>query len=40
MWNPATRPIVYNGYVIIKEAGRTSKTEDVREKKLKRFEFN
>ena len=40
LWNPTTRTIVYNRYVIFKEFGSTYETEEVREKKLEKIEFN
>ena len=40
LWNPATRITVYNRDVIFREVGRTSETEEVRENKLEKVEFN
>jgi hypothetical protein len=40
IWNPNTRTTVYSRDVIFREVGRTSKTEEVREKKPEKLEFN
>ena len=40
LWNPATRTTRYSRDVIFREVGSTSKTEEVREKKLEKLEFN
>ena len=40
MWNPTTRSTVYSRDVIFREVGRTFETEEVREKKPEKVEFN
>ena len=40
LWNPATRTTMYSRDVIFREAGSTSKIEEVREMKPQKLEFN
>ena len=40
LWNMATRTTLYIRDTIFRESRRTSKTEEVREKKLEKLEFN
>ena len=40
LWNPSTRTTIYNRDVIFREVERISETEEVREKKLEKVDFN
>ena len=40
LWNTTTRTTVYSRDVIFREVGRTSETEEVREKKSEKLEFS
>lgn len=40
LWNPTNRITVYNRDVIFREVGSTYETEEVRENKIEKIEFN